>query len=131
MKFQETNPVDVCCAIIKNKYEKVLIAQRSSAMSLPLKWEFPGGKVEQAETAEQCLIRELKEELNITVEIVRLVGSHIHKYPNLLIKLIAFECTIVSGEIVLAEHVDFKWVSIENLLGLDLADADVPFIDKL
>jgi len=131
MKFQRANPINVCCAIIKNENENVLVAQRSTAMSLPLKWEFPGGKLEQGETAEYCLIRELKEELNITVKIVRLVGSHIHEYPNLSINLIAFECIIVSGEIVLSEHVDFKWVNKEKLLDFDIADADLPFIDML
>lgn len=131
MKFQGTNPIDVCCAIIKNEDGNVLVAQRSAAMSLPLRWEFPGGKLEQGETAEQCLIRELKEELNVTVKIVRLFGSHIYEYPNLSINLIAFECILISGEIVLSEHVDFKWVDKEKLLDLDLADADVPFIDRL
>lgn len=131
MKSQGTNPFNVCCAIIKNEDKNVLVAKRSSTMSLPLKWEFPGGKVEQGETAEQCLIRELKEELNIIVKIVRLIGSHNHKYPSLSINLMAFECFIVSGEVVLAEHIAFKWVGKEKLLELDLADADVPFIDEL
>lgn len=60
------NPIQVTCAIIQSD-GKILAVQRSEAMSLPLKWEFPGGKIDLGETAEKCLLREIKEELNIDI----------------------------------------------------------------
>lgn len=62
--------IDVACAIIIDDEGKVLAAQRSESMSLPLKWEFPGGKLSKNETAEDCIVREIQEELNISVTII-------------------------------------------------------------
>ena len=72
--------IEVSCAIIEAE-GLVLVAQRSESMSMPLKWEFPGGKVHAGESPEECLHRELKEELSITVEVVRNLPSASHDYP--------------------------------------------------
>ena len=97
-------------------------------MSLPLKWEFPGGKVEPNETAEMCLIREIREELGIDIEIIRELPSNTHAYPSITIKLKPFICKIVKGEIILTEHIEFKWLSTNELLDLDWAEADIPIL---
>jgi 8-oxo-dGTP diphosphatase len=120
--------IKVTCAIIVNADGLVFAAQRSPTMSLPLKWEFPGGKIEPGETAEACLIREIKEELHVDIEIVASLPTNTHQYPNVAILLIPFVCRITTGEIILKEHLDFKWLSKDELLALDWAEADVPIV---
>jgi 8-oxo-dGTP diphosphatase len=122
------NVIKVTCAIIVDAEGLVFAAQRSASMSLPLKWEFPGGKIEPGETAEACLIREIKEELHVEVEIVASLPANTHQYPNVTIQLIPFVCRLILGEIVLKEHLDFKWISKDELLALDWAEADVPIV---
>ena len=96
-------------------------------MSQPLKWEFPGGKVEVDETAEECLIREIHEELGILIEIKDKLDNNVHEYSNTLtINLMPYICQIQTGEITLKEHRQAKWMSKTQLLLLDWADADVP-----
>ncbi|QTE35733.1 (deoxy)nucleoside triphosphate pyrophosphohydrolase [Mucilaginibacter gossypii] len=120
--------IKVTCAIIVNADGLVFAAQRSATMSLPLKWEFPGGKIEPGETAEACLIREIKEELHVDVEIVSSLPANTHQYPNVTIQLIPFVCRITFGEIILKEHRDFKWLPKDELLALDWAEADVAVV---
>ena len=120
--------IQVTCALIVNSQEQVLVAQRSHLMSLPLKWEFPGGKIEPNETSEACLIREIKEELNIEIQVLKALPSNTHAYPNITIKLIPFICVHLNGEIELKEHINFKWLHKNELLALDWADADVPIV---
>lgn len=120
--------IKVTCALIINREERILAAQRSSNMNLPLKWEFPGGKIEANETPEACLIREIKEELNISVKIIKVLPTNIHAYPDITIELMPFICDHVNGDIILKEHADFKWLHKNELLALDWADADVPVV---
>ena len=122
------NVIKVTCAIIVDANGVVFAAQRSATMSLPLKWEFPGGKIEPGETAEACLIREIKEELHVDVEIVAPLPANTHQYPNITVQLIPFVCKITTGEILLKEHLHFKWLSKDELLALDWAEADVPIV---
>jgi 8-oxo-dGTP diphosphatase len=120
----------VACAIILNNQNKVLACQRSANMHLALKWEFPGGKIEENETAEDCLIREIKEELNIEIQILEQKSVNDHHYPDKSIRLIPFICRHLSGEISLKEHKDFKWLDKSNLLDLDWAAADLPILNE-
>ena len=120
--------IDVTCALITDNQNCLFSAQRSSTMSLPLKWELPGGKVEPNESAEECLIREIKEELDIEIEIVKRLASNTHTYPSITIKLIPFVCKHISGKIALKEHANFKWLNTNELLNLDWADADIPIL---
>lgn len=122
--------IQVVCAVIL-KDEKILIAQRSEKMKLPLKWEFPGGKLNEAENEEQAIIREIKEELNIEILPIKRISSNIHDYGSFKINLIAYLCDYIAGEIELIEHKDFKFVDFENLMDYDLAEADIPFIEDL
>ena len=122
--------IQVVCAIILRE-NKILIAQRSEKMKLPLKWEFPGGKLEDGENEEEAIIREIKEELNINILPLKKISSHIHNYGSFKINLIAYLCNYVTGEIQLLEHQDFKFVYFEKLNDYDLAEADIPVIEKL
>jgi 8-oxo-dGTP diphosphatase len=129
MKEGQSKVIDVTCALIIDKHGSVLAAQRSSQMSLPLKWELPGGKIEPNETPQQCLTREIKEELNIDIEIVNSLPSNTHNYPTITIKLIPFICKHIKGEIELKEHAQYKWLNTNELLDLDWADADIPVLN--
>ena len=123
--------IKVTCAIIVNPATgQVLVTQRSSSMKLPLKFEFPGGKVEQDETTSECLVREIQEELNLNIETLKQLPSNIHHYPDLSIELIPFVCKIVSGDIILREHRCFLWLNPPELLDLDWAEADLPIVQN-
>jgi len=120
--------VRVSCAIIL-KNGKILVAQRSGKMDLPFKWEFPGGKLEANESAEACLIREIREELNIDIEVKKAFRSNFHSYEEEKeIELIPFLCGYISGHLVIKEHQQILWIEPENLLLLDWAEADVPIV---
>jgi 8-oxo-dGTP diphosphatase len=120
--------INVSCAIIVNQKREVFVAQRSASMKLPLKWEFPGGKIEENETSEECLIREIREELGIEIEIIRPLKVVEHHYDDSSIRLIPFVCKIKSGEIQLVEHASYQWVRPKELLDLDWAEADLPIL---
>jgi 8-oxo-dGTP diphosphatase len=118
----------VTCAIIENG-GRILVTQRSEKMDLPLKWEFPGGKIEEGETIEECLVREIFEELNIQIKILLPLQPNVHLYPNgKEIYLLPFACEYISGSILLTEHADFKWLKKEELSSLDWAEADIPIV---
>ncbi len=121
--------INVTCAIIL-KGNKVLVTQRSEKMKLPLKWEFPGGKLESNETEQECIIREIKEELNINIEIIGKLSCCIFDYGSFNINLIPFISNYISGEIVLSEHKDFKWMKKSDLSSLDWAEADLPILKE-
>ena len=120
----------VTAAVLK-KEGKYLIAKRKKNDILGGLWEFPGGKIEEGETAEECLKREIKEELNIIVEVNELILSKIHKYPRGYFELIAFKVKYISGKIILNEHDDYKWVTYKQLKMYNFSPADIPIIDKL
>lgn len=123
-----TKLIRVTCAIILDS-GKVLCAQRSEKMDLPLKWELPGGKIEENESAAECLKREIIEELNIEIEIIRSFESNFHQYSHSKkIELIPFLCSFSKDRITLKEHKDFCWMEIEMLPEMDWADADIPII---
>jgi len=122
--------VEVACGVIVNE-NKVLCVQRSEIMSLPLKWEFPGGKIEEGETPEVCLVREIKEELNIEINIKQSISPSYYLYEKFEINLIPFVCSISSGEIQLTEHKEYKWLEPKKLLDLDWAAADIAIVDEI
>ncbi|HOQ01884.1 MAG TPA: 8-oxo-dGTP diphosphatase MutT [Acetivibrio sp.] len=111
--------------------DKVLITRRAPKENFAGGWEFPGGKIEINETPEECLIRELKEELNIVVCVGKLCAEVAYDYDDISIDLIAFYCTIVEGEIQMSVHDKYKWVKINDLLKYNLLPADIPIAKKV
>ncbi|HXE98113.1 MAG TPA: (deoxy)nucleoside triphosphate pyrophosphohydrolase [Dongiaceae bacterium] len=119
----------VACAIIEQE-GAVLAAQRSATMSLPLKWEFPGGKIEAGESPEECLSRELREELGICIRIGAALSPATHRYADCTVTLYPFTCRMAGGTLTMHEHCDLKWIMPERMRELDWADADLPVIDE-
>jgi 8-oxo-dGTP diphosphatase len=120
--------IQVACAIVLEE-DRVFVAQRSELMNLPLKWEFPGGKVEENESPEACLKREIKEELNLELEIVQAFPSNFHSYSlGKEIELIPFLCRLLGGDLVLKEHKNYVWKEVDKLHSLDWAEADLPIL---
>lgn len=115
--------ITVTCAIIVHQ-NKILITQRGKESDHPLQWEFPGGKLIPGETVGECIVREIKEELDIDIEIRETMRAVEFDYRIKKIKLIPFLCKYKSGKIKLAEHIDFKWVEFENLEKFDFSEAD-------
>ncbi|MCL6461123.1 MAG: NUDIX domain-containing protein [Flavobacterium micromati] len=122
--------INVTCAIVYFK-DKILVTQRSEKMKLPLKWEFPGGKLETNESEIDCIKREISEEINIEIDIVKKLSDSIFDYGTLQIKLIPFIANYVSGDIRLAEHKEYRLLNISQLINLDWAEADKPIIEEL
>jgi 8-oxo-dGTP diphosphatase len=119
--------IHVSCAVIERD-GRILAAQRGSSMSMPLKWEFPGGKIREFETPEECLVREVLEEMDIRVKVTRALPTTTHDYPSFTVTLYPFVCSIESGEIRLCEHAACVWLRQEELLSLDWAEADGPIL---
>ncbi len=110
---------------------KILITQRPPGKLFPLKWEFPGGKIEPSESPEDCLAREIREELDIDIEVVKPFITVNHSYPQFTISLMTFWCKIKRGKIRLLEHHDSRWVRVEELFSYDFVDADAILIRKI
>lgn len=119
--------IKVACGVIEDR-GKVLVAQRSETMSMPLKWEFPGGKLHEGESAEDCLVRELYEELGVIAVVGRQLPPVFHRYVDFDIELLPFVCTLKEGEISLTEHRAIAWVAPCKLGELDWPEADIPVI---
>lgn len=129
MKEETVNHIHVACAIIECN-GLILAAQRKEGMRLALKWELPGGKIDPGENPEECLKRELVEELGIYAAVNRALGPATYHYPFFTVTLYPFVCNIVSGQITLHEHAAMLWLPPEKFLSLDWAEADIPVIEN-
>jgi 8-oxo-dGTP diphosphatase len=118
----------VACGIIERD-GRVLAARRSAAMSLPLKWEFPGGKIREGESPEQCLHRELAEELAIEVVVLGRLAAVTHRYPGFTVTLHPMRCALAGGTLTVREHAAIAWLAPGELGSLDWAEADLPVIE--
>ncbi len=122
--------IHVAAAVILQDL-KVFVARRKDAGELALKWEFPGGKLEAGESGEQAIIREIREELSITVAVQRHFLQVSHQYTSFFLTMDAYLCSIEEGTITLSEHVNCRWVDASELMELDWAAADIPIAQNL
>ena len=123
--------IRVTAAIIELE-NKILIAQRKAKDSLfGGLWEFPGGKIEDGETPKECMARELKEELEIEVEVGRLIISNKHRYPNGIYEVLVYKVEHISGNFVLNDHDEVKWITIDEISKFDFPPANTPIINYL
>jgi len=121
--------IEVSCAIIIAD-SKILAVQRGQESSHPLKWEFPGGKIHPEETAAQCVVREIEEELMLRIEVLFQLESVEFDYGTKQIRLIPFVCKITSGELILNEHVAKCWFNLDEWQTIDWSGADRELILK-
>jgi len=112
------------CGIIE-RAGKFLSARRGPGRSNAGLWEFPGGKIRSNETAEAALIREMREELGLIISVTAGLPPNRYSYPWITIELIPYICTIVRGEPDLREHMEIRWVTIQEAQVLEWAPADV------
>jgi 8-oxo-dGTP diphosphatase len=120
----------VAAAIIRDG-NRVLLARRSARLRLPGRWEFPGGKVEEWETPEQCLVRELHEELGIEINVHQQLTESTYTYEHGTFKILAFLVEWVSGEIATLVHDRVEWVKITDLNHFELLAGDLPIAAAL
>lgn len=127
--------VEVVCAIIVNENNEVFCTRRGPGRALEGFWEFPGGKIENNESHEETIIREIKEELNSTIKPIRYIGKVDHEYTNLdspfSITMYGYLCKLIEGELTLSEHTAKQWVKQDKLKDIEFAEADIPFIDMI
>ncbi|HBP65032.1 MAG TPA: 8-oxo-dGTP diphosphatase MutT [Desulfosporosinus sp.] len=121
----------VVTAAIILKDNKVLIAQRAPGENLAGKWEFPGGKIETGETPQECVKREIREELEVHIEVLDFFGESIYEYHSGTIKLMAYWCKWILGKFTLNVHSQIVWVNGQELDLYDFAPADLPLVEKL
>lgn len=122
--------IEVVAAVIV-KDNKIFCAQRADKGELAKKWEFPGGKVEENETLQESLKRELMEELEIDATVKEHIMTVNHEYNTFNLTLHAFYCESSSDKFVLTEHLDSKWLKPFELDQLDWAAADIPIVNIL
>ena len=118
----------VAAIIIHNK--QIFVTQRGYG-EFKDGWEFPGGKIEPGETPQEALAREIKEELDIEIEVGDYLETVEYDYPSFHLAMDCFFCTIKSGKLVLKEHEAAKWLTMENLDSVDWLPADEGLIESI
>lgn len=121
----------VVAGLIVGEDHEILITQRRADQALPLQWEFPGGKVEPGEAPVAALVRELREEIGVTVEVGRIWEVLFHPYPAFDLVMLVYMCRIAAGEPRAVEVADLRWVPAQDLLAWDILPADRPLVDRL
>ena len=131
---------EVVAAVItknENGVEKIFCAQRPGPKpgkdlnETHYKWEFPGGKIEDGETREQALAREIWEEFGAKIQIGSFITTVNHEYKSFCITMHAFYCKLIEGELELKEHLDSCWLERSRMMTLDWAAADVPIVQAI
>ncbi len=123
-------PLIVTAAIIRDK-NKVLITKRPKGSRDAGKWEFPGGKLNDNETPEECLRRELREELDLPIRVEHIFRVLLHRYQWGAVLLLFYECTALADKIKNLEVAEHRYVGLDELELYDLLEADTPIIEAL
>ncbi|KJY90547.1 DNA mismatch repair protein MutT [Vibrio neptunius] len=124
--------IEVVAAVLRNKGEFLVVQRGPSELDyVSKKWELPGGKVEAGETLVAAIIRELDEELRVTVTEPQLLLTIEHCYPDFDITMHCFVIEVPTRDLVLTEHIDSRWLSKEKLWDVDWAAADIPAVEKI
>ena len=121
---------EVVAALIWDK-DKFLICQRPENKALGLLWEYVGGKVEAGETKQEALVRECKEELDVTISVGDVFMDVVHEYPNITVHLTLFHAQIVSGEIRLLEHNAVAWITPDEIPDYSFCPADKEINERI
>ncbi len=124
------NIVQVVAALIW-KDNKFMICQRPANKTRAFQWEFVGGKAEKGETGEEALIRECKEELDITVKVGDIFMEVDHQYPDINVHLTLFHSEIAEGEVKMLEHNDIKWITPDEIPNFTFCPADKEILEKI
>lgn len=119
----------VGAAIMKNG--KLFAAQRPDRGETALKWEFPGGKIEEGESPEQALIREVREELAADIIVEKYITKVEYQYKTFHLNMQLFRCSLTGGDPVISEHVACRWLDRDELESLDWAPADLGILDEV
>lgn len=122
--------VEVTAAIIRDN-EKILICQRPKGKNCELLWEFPGGKIEPDETGEQCIVREIQEELGVTIHVTKKFTDVIYEYPDRAVHLHFYLAEIESGNLVCKEHNSLAWISKEDIPNFQFCPADAKMLSSI
>ena len=130
IKEQSKQIVPVVAALIWDG-DRFLICQRPANKARGLLWEFVGGKVEAGETKEQALVRECKEELDITVKVGSVFMEVVHEYPDITVCLTLFNAAIVGGQPQLLEHNDMRWIAPSEISQYDFCPADKDILERI
>ena len=124
--------LEVVCGIIKNSEGKILACRRGLDRHLGGLWEFPGGKIDDGETPEAALARELHEELGISVRVGEPLSGGVEWTDGAVsIRLRGYFCEILHGELKPHEHEEIRWCGLSELPTLDWAQADIPLVEAL
>ena len=126
--------VRVVAAVIKavnEKDETIIFATQRGYGELQGGWEFPGGKIENGETPQEALKREIMEELDTEISVGKLIDTIEYDYPKFHLSMDCFWCEILNGNLVLKEHEDARWLTKEQMEDVDWLPADITLIGKI
>lgn len=126
--------IRVVAAVIKSQNEAgeaMIFATQRGYGEFKGGWEFPGGKIEEGETPEQALVREIKEELETEINVRGFIDTIEYNYPTFHLSMDCFWCEIVSGNLVLTEHEAARWLTKEELDSVEWLPADITLIEKI
>lgn len=123
--------IKVVAAIIENENNEILCALRSTNMTIPNHWEFPGGKVEKNESLFNAIEREIQEELKCIIKAEEIFHENVHEYEQTIVNLICIKCKLLKNIPIATEHSKLIWIGRENLSSLKWAPADIPAVSKL